>query len=305
MDFDNELLPVERTLGVFYDAERDCFCFRVNPDAEANTKRQMLSSASSVYDPDGLVSPVTIKSRCILQDMWRSKTDWDKALEPGIKTLWNQWVAGLIHLSDLKIPRAFSLHRIHHVEMCVFADASQLAYGAVIFIRFERPEGAFGVSFITSKVHVASTRHITIPRLELKALLLAVRLSIKTKPLIQYPVTALDFFSDSKTTLYWCKSYRARFTPFVANRVGEIQEHVKSEQLHHVPGVLNPADDCSRGLIAAEFIFMDPSSCIFLRKMNGGRRKWSWKSQLWRILKWSYHVGSVFCIGSSSPTSSV
>ena len=48
MDLDNEPLPVERTLGVFYDAERDCFCFRVNPDAEANTKRQMLSSASSV-----------------------------------------------------------------------------------------------------------------------------------------------------------------------------------------------------------------------------------------------------------------
>ena len=47
MDLDNEPLPVERTLGVFYDG-RDCFCFRVNPDAEANTKRQMLSSASSV-----------------------------------------------------------------------------------------------------------------------------------------------------------------------------------------------------------------------------------------------------------------
>ena len=116
-----------------------------------------------VSDLDGLISPVTIKSRCILQDIWRSKTDWDEAVEPGIKTLWNQWVAGLIPLSGLKIPRAFALHGIHQVEMCVFADASQLAYGALIFIRFERPEGGFPVFFITSKLHAAPTRHITIP----------------------------------------------------------------------------------------------------------------------------------------------
>ena len=48
LDLKNDPLPVECNIGVFYDAERDCFCFRVNPDAEANTKRQMLSSASSV-----------------------------------------------------------------------------------------------------------------------------------------------------------------------------------------------------------------------------------------------------------------
>ena len=145
LDLDNEPLPIERTLGVFYDAE-------------ANTKRQMFSSASSVYDPDGLATPVTIKSRCILQDIWYSKTDWDEA--------------------ELKI-RAFALHRIDSVEIWAFADKSQLAYGVVIYIRCKRPRGEFGVAFLTSKVHVAPTRHVTIPRLELKALLLAVQLTIK------------------------------------------------------------------------------------------------------------------------------
>ena len=34
--------------------------------------------------------------------MWGLKTDWDEAVEPGIKMLWNQWVAGLtlVRLED-------------------------------------------------------------------------------------------------------------------------------------------------------------------------------------------------------------
>lgn len=38
---DGEELRVERTLGVFYDTERESFFFYVNPDAEETTKRQM------------------------------------------------------------------------------------------------------------------------------------------------------------------------------------------------------------------------------------------------------------------------
>ena len=60
------------------------------------------------------------------------------------------------------------------------------------------PEGRFGVSLITREVHNVPTRHIIILRF-----------------------IDVDFFSDSKTTLAWCESLRARFTPFVAIRVGE------------------------------------------------------------------------------------
>ena len=254
LDLDADPLPLERTLGVFYDAERDSFCFRVNPDAEATTKRRILSSASTIFDPDGLLSPITIRAKCILQDIWRSKTDWDEPVELGIQRLWDQWVEDLDPLSNLTIPRAFALYKIKDVEIYAFADASQIAYGAVILIRFKCPEGGYGVSFLTSKVQVAPIRHVTIPRLELKALLLAVRVTLKTIPSIEYPITSVNYFSDSKTTLSWCKAQRVRLTPFVANRVSEIQSETKPEQLHHIPGDLNPADDCSRGLSAAELL---------------------------------------------------
>jgi len=44
-----------------------------------------------------------------------------------------------------------------------------------------------------------------------------------------------------------------RFQTFVANRVAEIHETSSSEQWHHIPGVINPADDGSRGVSAQYF----------------------------------------------------
>ena len=58
-------------------------CYRLNRDAEADTKLQMLNSAPIFFNPAGKVSVVTIKSRYILQDIWRSTTA--EADEPGIK----------------------------------------------------------------------------------------------------------------------------------------------------------------------------------------------------------------------------
>ena len=62
----------------------------------------------------------------------------------------------------------------------------------------------------------------------------------------------MNYFSDSKTSFSWCKAQRVRLTPFVANRVSEIESETKAEQLHHIH--LNPADDCSRGFSAAELL---------------------------------------------------
>ncbi|MEM7282789.1 MAG: hypothetical protein AAF438_14300 [Pseudomonadota bacterium] len=61
------------------------------------------------------------------------------------------------------------------------------------------------------------------------------------------------YWSDSKTTLAYIQNAEKRFHVFVANRIAEIRDNTSPSQWHHCPGLLNPADDASRGLMPQEF----------------------------------------------------
>ena len=67
LDLDLENLPVERTLGVQWDVEKDAFLFKVREPHEPTTKRGILSAVSSLYDPMGFVCPVVLEAKKILQ----------------------------------------------------------------------------------------------------------------------------------------------------------------------------------------------------------------------------------------------
>ena len=108
-------------------------------------------------------------------------------------------------------------------------------------------------SFVMGKTRNAPIREWTIPRLELQAALLAARLSKIILKKIDLKVDQTFFWSDSMTSLQYIKNETRRFQTFVANRVAEIHETSSSEQWHHIPGVINPADDCSRGVNAQYF----------------------------------------------------
>ena len=70
-------LPIERTLGLKWDAQCDCFKFDVELPSRPLTRRGILSCISSLYDPLGLVIPVSLPAKQILQELFRLKYDWD------------------------------------------------------------------------------------------------------------------------------------------------------------------------------------------------------------------------------------
>ena len=76
MDLFNENLPHERTLGVQWNVDADSFIFKVVPKDKPFTRRGILSVTSSVYDPLGLVSPVVVSAKKLLQDLCRTKLGW-------------------------------------------------------------------------------------------------------------------------------------------------------------------------------------------------------------------------------------
>ena len=132
------------------------------------------------------------------------------------------------------------------IQLHFFSDASEKGFGAVCYARYSFPDGRIHVSFVIAKNRVAPS----VPRLELQGALLAVRLADTVKRELDLAIS--DTWSDSKTMLHYISNESRRFHTFVANRVAEIQDHSETAQCRYVPTSDNPADDCTRGLDAAE-----------------------------------------------------
>lgn len=72
LDITKDTLPVERALGVQWCIDSDTLQFRVEMKDQPPTRRGILSTVSSVFDPLILVG------KSILQDLCRDGADWDK-----------------------------------------------------------------------------------------------------------------------------------------------------------------------------------------------------------------------------------
>lgn len=80
LDLTYDTLPVERTLGVQWCIESDTFQFRVEIRSKPRTRRGVLSTVSSVFDPLGLICPYILVGKQILQGIVRDEGDWDDPL---------------------------------------------------------------------------------------------------------------------------------------------------------------------------------------------------------------------------------
>lgn len=68
-----------------------------------------------------------------------------------------------------------SFGQIRYAQLHHFSDASERGYGTVSYLRLENDNKEVHVAFIIGKSRVASLKQITIPRMELTAAVLAVR----------------------------------------------------------------------------------------------------------------------------------
>ncbi|XP_045032024.1 uncharacterized protein LOC123474155 [Daphnia magna] len=245
----------EPCLGVLYDSESDSFIFDVKTDVEASTKRRILSAVSTLYDPLGFLSPVILSAKRILQELWLVGVDWDDQVPEVIQHQWNKWTTNLSQLEAFKIPRALtSSSDIQDIQLHAFCDASTVGFGSVVYLRVTYRNNVVAVNFVTSKSRVAPLRPLTVPKLELQGAVVALRLVKFVQSTLRIPVSQIIYWSDSKTVFQWIDSKACRFQTFVANRISEILEHSQPTEWRHVPGIENPANECSRGLFPDEMM---------------------------------------------------
>ena len=225
---------------------------------EANTKRQILGAVSTLFHPLGFLSPIVLSAKRVLQELWLVGVDWDQPIPDSIMQQWNRWTATLECLKNCKVPRALTLsNEIKNIELHAFCDASTLGFGSVVYLRIIYVTDFVAVNFVSSKSRVAPLRPLTVPKLELQGAIVALRLVKFIQSSLRITINQIFYWTDSKTVLQWIFSKTCRFQTFVANRVAEILEHSHPNEWRHVPGVENPADECSRGLFPAEIMEND------------------------------------------------
>ena len=241
-----------KTLGLKWNRETDCLGFKVKLKENPKfTKRAMLSEIASIFDPLGYAAPVIIVAKMLMQDIWKTGTDWDQAVPPEILAKYEKFRVELPKLEEIVIPRWTQATKAGQLELHAFSDASEKAYAAVVYIRVNTGE-AIHSNIIASKTRVAPTKTITLPRLELMAAVLATQLVMHVKQALKRADMQIHCYSDSEITLAWIKAEPSRFKTFVANRIAEIQRHVAPQQWHYVNTKENPADLASRGIMPQE-----------------------------------------------------
>ncbi|XP_065058547.1 uncharacterized protein LOC135686274 [Rhopilema esculentum] len=238
-------------LGLQWDASKDCINFPVkNFDSpiESLTKRKVLSIASQLFDPLGLVLPVCILARLFIAELWDEKFGWDQPLPPAKAKGWKNIEHELNIASRFQFPRWADFDNSRPIYLHVFADASKSVMGAVAYISQGTQCTLVGSK---SKLAPRGKKGLTIPQLELSAMLLGAQFCNNLLAILkkEFSCIHVHLWTDSEISLYWLSSTR-KLKQFVQNKVDAINRLFDSSLWGHTASDENPADIVSRGCSA-------------------------------------------------------
>ena len=170
-------IPTEKTLGIAWRMNSDQFCIEASTKDKPLTRRGLLSTIGSVFDPIGIVSPFVLQGKLILQELCKLDFQWDENIPEHLANKWEKWLQSLDAVQNVTIQRSIKpsdvegkvVYQLHH-----FSDASTTVYATVSYIREIDIRGHTFNSFLFGKTRVAPIKTITIPRLELTAATLMV-----------------------------------------------------------------------------------------------------------------------------------
>ena len=215
-----------------------------------------------MYDPLGILCPVIVHGKLLMQDIWAQKLGWDELLPDAIASKWKWFSAQMSGIQNIEFPRRISATEPcpnNTIELHGFSDAAKRAYGAAIYVRTVTNHGV-QVKLLCSKSRVTPSsekntdENTTIPRMELRAATLLVELMTKVKAATTIKIQGEYYWTDSTVTLDWIANPSKRRTQFVTNRVSKINEVTSINDWYHVSSGDNPADPISRGSSAKALI---------------------------------------------------
>ncbi|XP_068214422.1 uncharacterized protein [Palaemon carinicauda] len=195
----------EKVLGLSWKPKLDTFSYRVKLnfskktcegriESDVNcdnfescmppllTKRSVLSQFAKLYDPLGLLTPFTLKTKLLMRSIIVEINEghsrgWDDPISDTLYSEAKNLFREMFEIENICFSRCVRpADVIKDPELIIFCDSSIKAYGAVAYVRWEKQDGNYYVNLLCSKNRIAPMKQISIPRLELCAAVLASRL---------------------------------------------------------------------------------------------------------------------------------
>ena len=158
---------------------------------------------SSQYDPLGVAACLIIILKVQLKELYKLGLDWDQPLDGALRSMWVGLLTMLVSTGRIVFRRATKPENT--VGRCVlvcFFDGSDLAFGMVIYIRWDLDDGSVWVSIICAKCKVAALFGTSTPRVELEGSTLMTRVVVRVvRALVEDQPARVYFLGDSETVL--------------------------------------------------------------------------------------------------------
>ncbi|XP_058817188.1 uncharacterized protein LOC131680495 [Topomyia yanbarensis] len=244
----------EKVLGMWWDTVTDHFTYKLSAryaqdllsGHQRPTKREVPRMLMMIFDPLGIIAHFLMFLKVLLQEIWRSGIGWDDPIEDVHFEKWLLWLSVLPQVTSVRIPRCYrvqtSLAADTEVQMHAFVDASENGFAAVIYLRFRQGD-IIECAQVGAKTKVALQKFLSIPRSELQAAVIGMRLAETITKSLSFEVIKRFFWTDSRDVIYWLNSDHRRYSQFVAFRVSEILDATNADEWYWIGTKLNVADE--------------------------------------------------------------
>ena len=242
-----------KALGLRWDSRLDEMSPSINIQPKyRTTKRGIISDVSKTYDVLGWISPAVLPMKVLFQKLWTTEQTWDGSAPLAVISEHRSWREELPCLQEKTIPRGYSLSdaTIIKKELHGFCDASNTAFGAVVYVRTVYAHQSPTVTLVTAKTKVTKKNSptATIPRLELCGAVLLTKLLNSVSDVLNISLSNMTAWTDSSIVFAWLDGHPRKLPQYVHNRVYYVLENTNPQTWKHVPGINNPADCASRGM---------------------------------------------------------
>lgn len=102
--------------------------------SDTMTKRKVLLVVAQLFDPAGWITPITIRAKIFIQQIWLEGSSWDEMLSSESLAKWKIIRAELPHIEQITIPRRIQYTPSDLVLIYGFSDASKSVYCVVFGI---------------------------------------------------------------------------------------------------------------------------------------------------------------------------
>ena len=128
------------------------------------THRQVLGQVMTIYDPLGLVSPVTLVGKLLLRRLNQPKCpkEWDAEIPEAEKKLWGSWWGDLLKSTVVVLPR--SVHpkgAFGRPSVIGFSDGSLQAICITLYVVWPVRQATFKSNLLMAKTRVTSALTLT------------------------------------------------------------------------------------------------------------------------------------------------